>query len=327
VKTRMVGRLEVSVVGLGGNSFGTDFFGKRCDRNDTAKVIHAALDAGINFIDTAEEYSIVTTVGDRRVRASGRSEEYIGLALASRRDEMVIATKYNNTSQEDPDQRGAQRIIRAVEGSLQRLGTDHIDLYQQHSPDAKTPIDEILEALDRLVVAGKVREVGCSNVSGAMIDEAEAASITHGIRSFASVQNRYNLLDPLEDGVRDACTRHGIKLLPHSPLAGGLLSGKYTQSEDMPPDSRFGSDAPLAKLIKNRELSQSRVEKVEKLHEFARNHDHSLLDLAFSWLASQPIVGSIIAGATKPEQIIANVAAASWELTDSDLRTITSIIS
>ena len=239
LKKRQIGSLEVSVVGLGGNNFGTDFFGPRCDVGDTARVVHAALDAGVNFIDTGESYG-TPEVGARH------SEECIGLALGSRRGEAVIATKFSNPSSRHPEQRLSDRIASAVEGSLRRLRTDWIDLYQHHHPDPSVPFEEVLEALDRLVRAGKVREVGCCNYSGAMIDAARTISLETGWTAFVTAQNGYSVLDPTpEAGVLDACANHGMFLLPHSPLASGVLTGKYRKGHSVPPDTRLAADTPI----------------------------------------------------------------------------------
>jgi aryl-alcohol dehydrogenase-like predicted oxidoreductase len=311
----------VSVVGLGANNFGTDFFGNKCDQDQATRVIDAALDAGVNLIDTAEEYSTRSPWG------TGRSEEFIGVALGSRRDDVVIASKFSVRSEDEPEERGAQRVVRAVEGSLRRLGTDRIDLYQQHFADPDVPIDEILTALDRLVRDGKVREIGCCNFSGEMLDAADAASTAGGLARFVSAQNQYNVLDPpREDGVIDACERLGLLLLPYYPLASGLLTGKYRKDAPAPADSRFGSGTRVGERLRNRQLSDVRIEVVEQLDVLARDRGHSLLELAISWLTSQPFVASVIAGATKPEQIRGNAAAASWELTADDFEAVAAIV-
>jgi aryl-alcohol dehydrogenase-like predicted oxidoreductase len=320
MQTRTIGSLEVSAIGLGTNNFGTDFFGKRCEQDDVTRVINAALDAGVTFIDTAEEYSTVTEIG------TGHSEEFIGVALGARRDEAIIATKFENKSHEHPDQKGADRIIRAVEGSLRRLRTDRIDLLQQHFPDPETPREVIIEAMDQLVREGKVREIGCSNYSGEMLDDAIAISAEKGFASFVSSQNNYNLLEaPRQEGIIDACRRHGVMLLPYFPLASGMLTGKYRRGEAPSADTRLGADAVLAQRLAGRALTDERFDTVEKLEAFAADHGHSLLELAFSWLVSQPYVGSVIAGATRPEQIVSNAEAASWELSADDFAAIAAI--
>jgi aryl-alcohol dehydrogenase-like predicted oxidoreductase len=320
VKTRKIGSLTVSAVGLGANNFDTNFFGNRCDQDQAIRIIYAALDAGINFIDTAEEYSIVG------VHGSGRSEQIIGIALGSRREEMVIGTKFLPYNPNFPDQRGAERIMQGVEDSLERLGVDHIDLLQQHQPDPHTPMEEILEALDRLQQDGKVREIGCSNFSGMMIDEAQTVSGQSGYARFVSSQSRYNLLEqPGQEGVIDACARHGMVLLPYYPLASGVLTGKYLQGQAVPAEYRLAAETPTGKRERNSLLSDERRGIVAALDSFARERGHTLLELAISWLTSQPVVASVIAGATRPEQIVANAAAANWELSADDFEAVAAI--
>ena len=317
---RRIGSLAVSVIGLGGNNFGTDFFGKKCDEAQSARIIHAALDAGINFIDTAEEYSVDSFVG------SGRSEEIIGRALGARRNEVVIATKYSVYDVDDPDERGSARIVHAVEGSLRRLGTDRIDLYQQHFPDPNVPIDEMLEALSRLVKDGKVREIGCCNFSGAMIDAALEASDEFGLARFASAQNQYNLLDdPDEEGTIEACVRTGLKLIPFFPLASGLLTGKYAGGTALPAGSRFEADTFVNGILREKQVSDQRHAKVAEFEAFARERGHTILELAMSWLAAQDCVSSIIAGVSRPEQVATNVAATGWALTQDDMRDLAAL--
>ncbi len=305
-----LGDQAVSVVGLGCNNFG-----RRIDAAETERVVHAALDAGVTLFDTADVYGAT------------RSEEYLGRALASRRDEAVIATKFGAQLGDDERRGGASPrwIAHAVEVSLRRLGTDRIDLYQLHTPDPDTPIGDTLEALDRLARAGKVRNIGCSNFSADQIDEAERAAGDLGAAMFVSVQNRYSLLrrDPEHDGVIDACNRHGLGLLPYFPLASGMLTGKYRRGAQPPPGSRMhGSDRLAADL-----LTDETFDVVERLERFAADRHHTLLELAISWLASQPVVASVIAGATKPEQVRANAAAADWHLDRAELAEIDEITS
>lgn len=320
MKTRSIGNLEVSIVGLGTNNFGTDFFGKKCDAAQAARTLHAALDAGVTLIDTAEEYSVVTSYG------AGESEQFIGAALGARRNEAVIATKFSTRALDAPEERGAKRIVHAVEASLKRLRTDRIDLYQQHFPDPDVPIEEILEALDRLVRDGKVREIGCCNFSGEMIDQAMGVSDARKLRRFASAQNQYNIFDlPTQPGVLEAVQRHDLMLLPYFPLASGLLTGKYRAGQAPPPGSRFDTDAKVASMLLG-QISEDRVRKAGLLEAYARQRGHTLLELAFSWLASQPFTGSVIAGASSPEQIQANARAASWDLSPEDFAAVTSIV-
>jgi aryl-alcohol dehydrogenase-like predicted oxidoreductase len=302
MEMRKLGSLEVTLVGLGCNNFGM-----RIDEERSAAVVHAALDAGINFFDTADVYG------------GTRSEQYLGRALGSRRDEVIIATKFVGPVDDDPRHAGAgaRWVAEAVEGSLRRLGTDRIDLYQQHGPDPNVPIEETLTALDRLVRDGKVREIGNSNFSGEQIDEAESVSERDGTARFVSAQNHFNLLhrDPLRDVV-PACVRHGLGVLPYFPLASGLLTGKYHRGESAPEGTRL-SQLPAERAA--RVMSDRNFDQVDKLSAVAAERDHTLLDLAFAWLAAQPAMTSIIAGATRPEQVNANVAAADWTLSDADL--------
>lgn len=303
--TRRIGDLEVSIVGVGCNNFG-----RRLDRTGTEAVVHTAMDAGINFFDTADVY------GD------GVSEEYLSKALGSRRDEAIIATKFGAEIAGDPSRSGANPhwIERAVEDSLRRLDTDRIDLYQLHRPDENTPIEDTLETLDRLISVGKVRQIGCSNYSETEIEEALATSHERGLARFVSVQNEYSLLhrDP-EHGVTDACLRNGLALLPYFPLASGMLTGKYSRGEEAPAGSRLASmSASRAKRFAN----ERNFDHVEQLETFAKDRGHTILELAISWLVAQPVVASVIAGATSPEQVWANVGAAKWQLLDKDLTEI-----
>lgn len=293
--TRRIGSLEVSVVGLGCNNFG-----KRLDADATARVVHAALDAGVTFFDTADTYG------------GTRSEEYLGRALGRRRDEVVIATKFGWRIDDQRHGARPEYVRRAAEDSLRRLGTDRIDLYQLHRPDPTVPIADTLGALDELVQAGKVREIGCSNFSVEQIREAEAA-VRPGAARFVSVQNEYSLLhrEP-ERGVLPECERLGLAFLPYFPLANGLLTGKYRQGQPAPAGSRIASGTHTEVLT---ELNLSLV---EALIRFAESRGHTLLELAFSWLLTRPVVASVIAGATKPEQVRANAAAAGWALSDAE---------
>ncbi|HEY8311300.1 MAG TPA: aldo/keto reductase, partial [Gemmatimonadaceae bacterium] len=256
---RKIGSLEVSVVGLGCNNFGG-----RLDDSGTARVVHAALDAGINFFDTADIYG-----------GGGRSEELLGRALGAHRAEILIATKFGMPM--DDQRRGArpEYVRSAAEDSLRRLGTDHIDLYQLHQPDSTVPVADTLGAMNELVVAGKVREIGCSNFSAQQIRDGEGASAKAGIRRFVSVQNEYNLLhrDPEVDVLRE-CERAKVAFLPFYPLANGLLSGKYHRGEPAPEGSRLASGPRAA------QLTDARLATVEALRDFAHSTGHTLLELA-----------------------------------------------
>jgi len=299
---RRIGSLEVTIVGIGCNNFG-----RRIDAAATAAVVNAALDAGINFFDTADVYG------------GTKSEEYLGQALGARRHEVVIATKFG--SKVDEQRQGAEPpyVRQAAEDSLRRLGTDYLDLYQIHQPHPETPIADTLGALDDLVKAGKVREIGCSNFTLAQLREAEAA-VRPGAARFVSVQNEYSLIhrEP-ELEVLDECARKGIAYLPYFPLASGLLTGKYRKGQPIPEGTRLQAGA--------RQLTEQNLELVESLIRFAESRGHTLLELAVSWLASQPVIASVIAGATRPEQVKANAAAAGWRLSESDFAEVNSILS
>lgn len=296
MEIRRIGSLEVSVVGLGCNNFGA-----RIDVAATAAVVGAALDEGIGFFDTADLY------GD------GKSEEMLGRALGSRRGEVVIATKFGHPRSAFGAGGRPDHVRRALEGSLRRLGTDYVDLYYLHSPDAGTPIADTLGALDDLVREGKVREIGSSNFTVEQIREAERATRPGGAR-FVSVQNEYSLLhrDP-ESGVLEECERHGIGFVPYFPLSAGLLTGKYRRGRPLPEGSRITAGSRYEALLNERNLDL-----VEELVHFAESRGHSILDLAFAWLLAHRAVSSVIAGATRPEQVRANAAAAAWRLTDAE---------
>ena len=300
---RRIGALDVSCVGLGCNNFG-----RTLDANATAKVVNAALDAGINFFDTADSYS------------AGRSEEFVGRAIGKRRDDVVIATKFGSPL--DDTRKGAHPdyVLRAAEDSLRRLGTDHIDLYQLHRPDESVPIADTLGALDKLVKAGKVREIGCSNFTVEQLREAEHA-LPPGCARFVSVQNEYSLLDrePETSGLLHECAANGLAFLPYFPLASGLLSGKYRKGQPPPAGSRIASG------WHDELLTEENLDIVEKLIAFAESRDHTLLELAVSWLVERPMVASVIAGATTAKQVKANAAAASWDMTEAEIQEINRI--
>jgi aryl-alcohol dehydrogenase-like predicted oxidoreductase len=318
VERRRLGSLEVSLVGLGANNFGLpDSGGPKvsavvCDQERTTTIVRAALDAGVNFIDTAEEYGL------------GQSEEFIGVALGSRRDEAVIATKCNSHTSPTPGRgAGRDRIVRSVEDSLRRLGTDRIDLLQLHFPDADTPIEETLAAFDELVRSGKVLEVGCCNFTGEMLDEAADVAAVGELRPLVSAQNQYSLLSRrAEADVVPAAERHGMGLLPYWPLAGGLLTGKYRRGEAPEAGTRMSgqSDADRARLLDDR-----RFDRIEPLQALAEERGHTLLELAMSWLAAHDVVRSIIAGATSPAQVASNARAAEWKLTADDLAAVDAV--
>lgn len=285
---------EVSVVGLGCNNFGM-----RIDEAQTDIVVNKAIDAGINFFDTAEMYG-----------GGGVSEEYLGKALGSRRGEILLTTKFGYS----PPDGSRGNIVKSLEGSLKRLGTDYLDLYQIHKPDPKTPIEETLEAMDSLVRQGKVRYIGCSNYSGAQLDEARAASAKGGFAPYVTVQNGHSLLNrEVEDEVLPACREHGVGFIPFFPLESGLLTGKYKRGETAPEGTRLSDERFAGRFLK-----QERFDVVERLEAFAMAQGHTLLELALSWLVSKPEVVCVIAGATKPEQIDQNIAAAQWTLSEDE---------
>ncbi len=309
METRKLGSLDVSIVGLGCNNFGM-----RIDEAQTKVVVDACIDAGINFFDTADVY------GGR-----GQSEVFLGKALGKRRDDVLIATKFGAPMGDDGSKQGgsASYIRSAVEDSLQRLGTDRIDLYQQHVPDRDTPFHETLLALNDLVQEGKVREIGCSNYSGKNIAKCNHISEDKGLARFVSAQNNYSLLERSpEPDVVDACEKLGIGILPYFPLASGLLTGKYTSKENLPAGTRISAMAEASPERAEAALSDENFAVIAKLRSFAEEHGHTLLELAMSWLASKPVISSVIAGATKPEQVKANAEAATWRLSDDEMKAV-----
>ena len=298
---RKLGSLNVSLVGLGCNNFGW-----RTDAAGTKAVVDAALDAGVNFFDTADVYG------------AGQSEEFLAMALKGRRDKVMIATKFGMKMGEGKEGARPEYVRQALDASLRRLQTDTIDLYQIHRPDPNTPIADTMQALNDAVKAGKVREIGCSSFSA---EQMRAARATAGPRYFASVQNDYSLMNrEPEAQVLPECARTGVGFLPYFPLANGLLTGKYRKGQPFPESSR-GKDAFGPRIF-----TPENLERVEALIAFARSRSYSLLELAFSWLAARPEVCSIIAGAKTPDQLRANSVAASWKLTPADLAEVDKIL-
>ena len=292
--------LTVSVVGLGCNNFGGSF-GAKLDQRATKEVLYAALDCGINLLDTANTY------GDR-----GGSERLLGEALIGHRDEVVLATKFGADMGEGPGIARASRwyIRRAVEESLKRLRTDRIDLYQLHRPDGITPIEETLAALDELVREGKVLYIGSSNFAAWQVTEAEWTARRYGNSRFVSAQNHYSLLERhAERELLPACERAGVGILPFFPLANGLLTGKYRRDQERPTGTR----------LDGRDISQRQWEQIESLADFAKQRNHSLLELAFAGLLASPVVSSVIAGASNANQVRSNSVAADWELSPRDV--------
>jgi aryl-alcohol dehydrogenase-like predicted oxidoreductase len=299
--------LRVSVVGLGCNNFGG-----RTDFAATKAVVHKALDLGITFFDEADTY------GDPR----GNSETYLGQILGERRKDIVLATKFARPMDGSGRFEGASRhyIMAEVEASLRRLKTDWIDLYQQHQPDPLTPIEETLRALDDLVRQGKVRYIGCSTLPAWQVVEAQWTSRHQGLHRFVSCQEEYSLLArSLDHDMLPMLNAYGLGLIPFRPLADGLLTGKYRRGAPLPAGTRLGSTPRTA----GRYMNDAVWTVVERLEGFAAEHGHSLLDLAFGWVLARPAVASVIAGATRPEQIEANVrAAAAWRLTAAEMQAV-----
>ncbi|HZT74374.1 MAG TPA: aldo/keto reductase [Terriglobales bacterium] len=297
--------LQVSAIGLGCNQFGG-----RVDLEAARRVIDRALDLGVTFFDTADVY------GHR-----GGSESILGQVLGARRQRMVLATKFSHSMDDGGWLRGASRryIITAVEASLQRLRTDWIDLYQLHDPDPATPIEETLRALDDLIHQGKVRYIGNSNFAAWQVADADWTARQLGLNRFISCQNEYSLLvrDP-ERELLAAMQPRGLSLLPYFPLANGLLTGKYRRDQAPPPDTRLGASRGL----KDRYWTERNWTLVERLEKFARDHGHTLLELAFSWLLAHAAVASVIAGATRPEQVEANAKMGAWKLSAAELEEI-----
>ena len=297
--------LMVSAVGIGCNAFS-----RRVDLDGVRGILSAARDVGVTLLDTADVY------GD----PPGGSEVLLGEALQGQRDEFVVATKFGmdmrGENGRDFGARGSRRYIRrAIEGSLRRLRTDHIDLYQLHAPDEVTPIEETLATLTDLVREGKIRYLGCSNFVGWQVADADWTARSAGLERFVSVQNRYSLLDrSIEEEVVPACETFGLGVLPYFPLEYGLLTGKYRRGEGAPAGSRADLDPTRAQWL--RDADWDRIEAVEK---YAEVRDLSVLDVAIAGLAAQPAVASVISGATSGEQVRTNAAALRWEPTESDL--------
>ena len=300
--------LRVSLVGLGCNNFGM-----RLDLEQTRAVVDRAFDLGITLFDTADMY------GGR-----GGSETQLGKILGHRRKDIVLASKFGMAMSDDGTKIGASRryIMSAVEDSLRRLKTDWIDLYQLHQPDPLTPLDETMQALDDLVTQGKIRYIGCSNLPSWQVVESQWISKSMGLNRFVSCQDEYNILNRnVEAELIPAMQKYGCGLLPYFPLASGLLTGKYKRTE-MPEGARLTDMPTFANRIY---LTDENFDIVDNLNKFAKKTGHSILELAFGWMASRPTTASIIAGATKPEQIDANVAAVNWVLSQSEIAEVNKI--
>jgi aryl-alcohol dehydrogenase-like predicted oxidoreductase len=299
VRTRRLGREgpAVSVVGLGCNNFGM-----RVDLEGTRAVVAAALDAGVTLVDTADVYG-----------GKGGSESFLGEVLEGRRDRVVIATKVGGDMGDGTGARGSRVYIhKAIDASLERLRTDVVDLYQYHTPDNVTPFEETFGALDELVRAGKVRYVGHSNLKAAQVEEVDAICRERGFARPVSAQNQYSLLRrEAEEELLPTCERLGIGVLPFFPLASGLLTGKYRRGEPRPPGTRLSDREGV--------FTDETFDRLEALDEFAQERGLTLLQVAIGRLLAQPAIASVIAGATKPEQVRANVAAAEWEPSSEDV--------
>jgi aryl-alcohol dehydrogenase-like predicted oxidoreductase len=288
--------LKVSAIGLGCNNFGI-----RLDRAATTTVVHAALDAGITLFDTADIY------GNR-----GASETLLGEALGARRKDIALVTKFGLPMDDSGRRQGGSRryVLEAVEASLRRLNTDWIDVYYYHRPDPNTPFEETLRALDELVRAGKVRHIGCSNFSAAQIDEAQRVAHAKGLVPFVVTQDQYSLLArEVERDLLPAIETHRLALLPYFPLASGMLSGKYRLGRPMPAGTRLSNPR-----YSDRVLNDDNLRIVERLEQFCAARGRTLLQLAFGWLLTKPVVASVIAGASTPEQVVQNAGAVGWQL-------------
>ncbi len=299
--------LKVSAIGLGGNTFGATV-----DGDEAISTIRRALECGVTFIDTADVYSL------------GRSEELVGQAIKDRRSEVILATKVRGSMGEGPYQSGLSRrwIMRAVEDSLRRLQTDYIDLYQAHSPDDETPLEETLRAMDDLVHQGKVRYIGCSNYTAWQLAHAHGISTANGLSPWVSTQPQWNVLDGLSDPhLLPACKQLGVGIIPYRPLASGVLTGKYRRGEDPPPDSRMAHYPRMRSA-----LTEERLDKVDKLRDWAEQRGHTVAELAVAWLLAHQEVSTVIVGAKSPEQAEENVKGAAWKLSEEDRREVEKLV-
>ena len=308
MEQRALGRsgLMVSAIGLGGNTFGATV-----DGDEAVRTIHAALDQGITFIDTADVYS------------QGRSEELVGQAIRDRRDRVVVATKCGITLEAGPHTGGLSRrwLMQAAEDSLRRLGTDYIDLFYAHRPDASTPVDETLRAMDDLVRSGKVRYVGVSNFKAWEVARGLGVSDRLGLNRWTAVQNRWNLLDGLDSPELEAAAPElGIGIVPYTPLASGILTGKYAQGQEPAAGTRIG-DLPRMR----ERLTDEKLARVKKIRAWSAERGHTSAEAAIAWLLAHPAVSSVIAGARTPEQTTANIAAAEWQMTPEERDELTNL--
>ncbi len=297
----------MSAIGLGGNTFGATV-----DGDEAVATIRRALDCGVTFIDTADVY------------ARGRSEELIGQAIVGRRHDVIVATKLRASMGEGPYESGLSRrwMMRAVEDSLRRLDTDYIDLYQAHSPDDETPLEETLRAMDDLVRQGKVRYIGCSNYPAWQLAQALGIAKANQWAPWVSIQPRWNVLDGLSDPhLLPACRALGVGIIPYTPLASGVLTGKYRAGEEPPADSR-ASHYPRMRAL----LTDDRLSKVERLREWAEQRGRSVAELAIAWLLAHKEVSTVIVGARTPEQTEENVKAAGWQLSEQERDDVAALV-
>ncbi|MGH9096889.1 MAG: aldo/keto reductase [Acidimicrobiales bacterium] len=312
MEIRKTGRsgLGLSVAGLGCNQFGNTL-----DREASAAVVQRALEEGITHFDTADSYG------------RGASEEFLGAALGKHRDEVMVATKFSSAMGEGPYPRGASRswVLQACEASLRRLDTDHIDLYYLHRPDPSTPVQETLGALDDLVRQGKVRYVACSNFGGWQIADAAHVAREFGTERFVADQGQWSLLArDVETEVIPACLYFELGFVPYFPLAAGLLTGKYRSGQPLPPEGRLtrNADSPFYAHL----LNEQNLQTVDVLSAWAEERDRSITELALSWLAGKPVVTSVIGGATRPDQVTANVAAMGWQLSEDEYASVDKLL-
>lgn len=309
MKYRQLGNsgVRVSVIGMG-----TNRFGNKIDQSGVNDAIDAAIDLGVNFIDTADVY------------AGGKSEETLGNALRGRWDRFVLATKVRSKMGEGPNDRGASRyhIMNGVEASLRRLQSDHIDLYQIHSWDDTTPIEEMMRALDDLISSGKVRYIGASNFAAWQLAEANLFAELHNWMPFVTIQSHYHMLERgVEREVIPYCQKRNVGFIPYFPLAGGFLTGKYQRDEPPPPGSRGESSEYV-----QRYMTDDNYTRVERLSAWSEERGHSMAELAQAWLLAQPQVCSVITGLTRVEHLQQNAAAADWELTPAEIDTINQVL-
>jgi aryl-alcohol dehydrogenase-like predicted oxidoreductase len=308
MQLRNLGRsgLKVSAIGLGANTFGGT-----ADRDATVEIVHQALDLGVTFIDTADVYSF------------GRSEEFLGEALTGRRQQAILATKCGMPMSDGPFERGLSRrwIAQAIDDSLRRLKTDYIDLFQVHRPDDETPIEETVRALDDAVRLGKVRYVGCSNYAAWQLAEAIGAGRLQGLDPWISAQNRWNVIDGLDDPyLLAACRRLGVGIIPYTPLASGILTGKYRRGAEPPPGTRAG-DMPMVR----QRITDAKLAAVERLRPWAESRGHTTTELAIAYLLAHPEVSTVIVGARTAAQLADNVKAADWVLTPAERDEVTAL--